>query len=120
MKKVVIVEDNQVIQHMFKSWFANDEFNVQFLDNIDNLVEKIEEIKPDLIVTDIMLPDSTAADLITTYSKVKYPVIVLSSMDEEDVEFFAEKIGAIKSFTKPVNMPEIYGFINDYFLHVEN
>lgn len=120
MKKVVIIEDNSVIQHLLSSWFIDEDYNVLCLNNLDNLVEKIEGIKPDLIITDIMLPNNTATDLIDTFCKIKYPIIVLSSMEEEDVTFFADQIGAIAAFTKPVKMNEIFGFINEYFLEKPN
>ena len=115
MKKIVIIEDNTVIQHLLSSWFIDDDYNVLFLSNLEGLTEKIEGMKPDLIITDIMLPNNTATDLIDTFCKIKYPIIVLSSMEKEDVVFFAFQIGAIAAFTKPVKMNEIVGFINEYF-----
>lgn len=120
MKKVIIIEDNPVVQHLLKSWFTDDDFIVVSLNNTENLKEKVEEIKPNLIVTDIMLPNNTAADLINTFNKINCPVIVLSSMEEEDIDFFANKIGAIGAFTKPVNMVEMFEFINMYFKKVPN
>lgn len=120
MKKVVIIEDDPVIQHLLKSWFMDDDFIVVSLDTTENLKEKVDEIKPNLIVTDIMLPNNTAADLINTFKKINCPVVVLSSMEEEDIDFFAEKIGAIAAYTKPVNMGEMFDFINGYFKTIHN
>lgn len=120
MKKVVIIEDNPVIQHLLKSWFMEDDFMVVSLSNTESLQEKVDEIKPNLIVTDIMLPNNTASDLINTFNKINCPVIVVSSMEEEDIDFFADKIGAIAAFTKPVKMEEMFDFINSYFKAIPN
>lgn len=120
MKKVVIIEDNPVIQHLLKSWFMDDDFMVVSLNNTENLKEKVGEIKPNLIVTDIMLPNNTATDLINTFNEIKCPVIVVSSMEEEDIDFFANKIGAIAAFSKPVKMDEMFDFINTYFKTMPN
>jgi DNA-binding response OmpR family regulator len=117
MKKVVIIEDNRVIQHILKSWFKEEEFKVVSLENTDHLVDKLETFRPDLIITDIMLPDTTAADMLKIFSNLEYPVIVISSMDDDDVSYFASRIGAIASFTKPIKVKEIFDFIHNFFTH---
>lgn len=116
MKKVVIIEDNRVIQHLLSSQLSDDDYKVECLDSFDNLMDKIKLIDPDLIITDIMLPNGNVTEMIKTYQDLKCPIIVLSSMDNEDVEYFATEIGAIAAFTKPVNMNDIVEFINEYFL----
>lgn len=115
MKKVVIIEDNLVVRHLLSSWFADDDFEVLTFDDIENLNERMDLIKPDLIITDIMLPNTNAAGMIEYFTKVKYPVIILSSMEEEDINYFANKIGAVAFFKKPVNLNSIFGFVNEYF-----
>lgn len=115
MKKVVIVEDNHVIQHILISWFADEDFQVISLEGIEDLVQKVAIFNPDLIITDIMLPNTTANEIIDVFTQIKCPVIVISSMDEEDVEYFSSRIGAIAAFNKPINIDEVFAFIREYF-----
>ncbi len=116
MKKLVIIEDSKVIQHILKSWFSEEEYQVIILEDLVNLNERLAAFKPDLIITDIMLPNTNAIELIEAFKGVPYPKVVLSSMDTEDVSYFAERIKAIGYFTKPRDIEEIFGFIHDYFL----
>ena len=115
MKKIVIIEDNQVIQHILRSWFSEEDFQVVSLDSIEGLTNKVRLFKPDLIITDIMIPNTTADELITVFNEIHVPIIVISSMDAEDVLFFAARIDAIGSFTKPIHLNELFGFIHDFF-----
>ncbi|MCD6233550.1 MAG: hypothetical protein DRP86_02325 [Candidatus Neomarinimicrobiota bacterium] len=56
MKKIVIVEDERIIaddlQLTFKSWGYN---NVVIVSSAEDLLEHLDNIKPDLILMDIML-----------------------------------------------------------------
>lgn len=116
MKKVVIIEDNKVIQHILKYWFTSDDFQVLSLENIDHLIAKIDKYQPDLIITDIMMPETDGAEMISVFSKIDLPKIVISSMDEVDVVYFAKRINAIAYYPKPINIKEIFEFIHEYFL----
>lgn len=115
MKRVVIIEDNQVIQQVLAGWFCDDDFEVLTLTDMKDLYTRLDIFKPDLILTDIMLPDTTGHEMIEIFQGVSYPVIVLSSMDRDDVDFFAGRIGAIGAYCKPVDLEEMFAFIHAYF-----
>ena len=115
MKRIIIIEDNQVIQHILRSWFSEEDYQVVSLDSIEGLTNKVRLFKPDLIITDIMIPNTTADELISVFNDINTPIIVISSMDAEDVVFFAARINAIGSFTKPIHLNELFAFIHDFF-----
>jgi DNA-binding NtrC family response regulator len=115
MKKVVIIEDNQVIQQILKCWFIDEEFKVISLNRIYGLRQKIDLFKPDLIISDTKLPATEIGDLIKVIGSLKYPVIAISSTKDDDATTFATQIGAIASFTKPINLIGMFGFIYDHF-----
>lgn len=115
MKKVVIIEDNQVIQQIFKCWFIDEEFKVIAFNKIEGLRQKIDSFKPDLIISDTMLPATATVDLIKVIGSLKYPVIAISSKKDDDATNFATRIGAIASFAKPINLIGMFGFIYDHF-----
>jgi DNA-binding response OmpR family regulator len=113
MKKVVIIEHNQLIQLILRSWLTEEEFDVMPIKNSLNLSDRIIKFEPDLIITDNMLPNTT--NLVNTFSHLLYPKLIISSSEEKDVKLFAAKIKAIAYFAKPINLIEIFGFIHDYF-----
>ena len=113
MKKVVIIEHNQLIQLILRSWLMEEEFDVMIIDSSLKISDRIIKFKPDLIITDNMLPNTT--NIINTFSHFIYPKLVISSSEEKDVKLFAAKIKALAYYAKPINLIEIFGFIHDYF-----
>ncbi|MEY3237113.1 MAG: hypothetical protein RI883_1214 [Bacteroidota bacterium] len=115
MKRISIIEDNKIIQQLLCCWFDEDEFIVLRLTDTINLIDRINDFKPDLIITDIMLPNETQESLINNLKEIHLPIIVLSSLDHEEVSSFAKKIGAIGYFCKHSDLSEMFEFTRDFF-----
>lgn len=115
MKKVVIIEDNQLTLQILKCWFMDEEFQMMCINKVENLSQRISLFKPDLIITDIKLIATPTKKLLRVFRRVKFPVVVISSMKKDEVDYFTKRIGALASFTKPLNLIEIFGCIQDFF-----
>ena len=113
MKKVVVIEQNQLIQRIVRSWLTEEEFDVMTIESTFKLNNRIIYFKPDLIITDNMLLNTNS--LVNTFSQLNYPKLVISSSEEKDVKLFAARIKALAYYAKPINLIEIFGFIHDYF-----
>ncbi len=120
MKKILIVEDNTVLQQLFHNWFATKKVELLSLYTAHHLAQRIESFRPDLIITDILLPDTTAEELIHCYARIHVPIIVLSSMEQDDLSFFSNEIHAIKAFKKPINMMEVMNFAESLIASLNN
>ncbi len=120
MKKILIVEDNTVLQQLFHNWFATKKVELLSLYTAHHLAQRIESFRPDLIITDILLPDTTAEELIHCYARIHVPIIVLSSMEQDDLSFFSNEIHAIKAFKKPINMMEVMTFAESLIASLNN
>ena len=73
-------------------------------------VSKIEEMSPDLIITDVMMPFLSGLEIIGTVRKRagrKIPIIVLSAMGQENVVLEAFQLGADDYITKPFSPNEL-------------
>ena len=113
MKKILIVEDNTVLQQLFHNWFETKNVEILSLYTAYQLAKRIESFRPNLIITDILLPDTTAEELIHCYANIHVPIIVMSSMDQDDLSFFSNEIHAVKAFKKPINMMEVFTLVED-------
>jgi DNA-binding response OmpR family regulator len=113
VKKILIVEDNTVLQQLFHNWFETKKVELLSLHTAYHLAQRIESFRPDLIITDILLPDTTAEDLIHCYANTHVPIIVMSAMDPDDLSFFSNEIHAVKAFKKPVNLMEVLTLAED-------
>ena len=113
MKKVVVIEQNQLIQLILRSWLTKGEFDVMTIESTIKLNDRIKKFQPDLIITDNMLLNTS--NLVNTFSQLIYPKLVISSSEEKDVKLFAAKIKAVAYYAKPINLKEVFVFVHDYF-----
>jgi DNA-binding response OmpR family regulator len=119
MKRIAIIEDNRIIQQLLSSWFDEETFEVLRLTDTVRLAERIGDFHPDLVITDIMLPNETPDSLISKLNKIAYPKIVLSSMEKFEVKDFADRIKAEAAFCKHSDIKDMFDHITDFFQHTD-
>ncbi len=56
MKKVVCVDDDYNVQRLYRQYLQEHGFYVLSLNGRENVTAKIEEVMPDVVLLDIMLP----------------------------------------------------------------
>jgi len=112
-KKVLIIEDDFVSQHLLRNLLAQEGYITKSIMDGSDILSDSSVLKSDLILLDMMIPHLyESADLINLYKDVTTPIIVMSSIDKEDGEYFAKKIDALAFFPKPLNYLELVLKIN--------
>lgn len=105
--KVLVVEDNPDIVHLYQRYLVGTAYNLIHLASGQELFNRISEVRPDVIVLDIMLPDMDGWDLLTRLLKSPdtsdIPVIVSSVVSDPDL---ALALGASACLSKPVQRLE--------------
>ena len=84
-------------------------------DGVDAL-KMIVDTKPVLIITDILMPNLSGLELLNIYKSQlfdKTPVVVISSMEGYDVQYFSIAVGAAAYFVKPYSGVEVVKTVND-------
>ncbi|OGD53274.1 hypothetical protein A3J78_00940 [Candidatus Beckwithbacteria bacterium RBG_13_35_6] len=104
MGKVLIIEDDPLINKIYKTRLSKDGHQVELADNgKDGLVLALK-IKPDVVLLDIMLPQVSGLDVLKelkkTPSTAKIPVIVYSNLSKEEEINKAKKLGASEYIIK--------------------
>jgi DNA-binding response OmpR family regulator len=89
MKTILIIEDDQQTQEIYKQLFESDEFTILQATIVEQAWDIIRNGKPDLIVLDIMLPGGAngfdfLAQLKRDEKLKNIPVIVLTNLDTEE------------------------------------
>ncbi len=102
MAKILIVDDEEHIRFLYSEELSEEGYEVITADSGYQLLERIAEEKPDLIVLDIKMVDYNGLDLLQDIRNKYYdlPVILCTAYDtfKEDMKSIAADFYVIKSF----------------------
>lgn len=108
--KVLIVEDESITLLMLEECLKANGYEVVTANDGRDALNALENSRPDLILTDIMMPYTSGLELIgitRSSGNSNIPIIVLSAIDEEATVMEAFRLGADDFISKPFNAPEL-------------
>lgn len=104
MKKIMIVEDDEVIKDELSELLKNSSYLVESVKNFEKAKEEIFKYNPDLILLDINIPYLNGELLLKKIRKESsVPVIMVTSKSGEIDEALSITYGADDYITKPYN-----------------
>jgi len=110
MKKILIVEDNQVVANVYRNKLAVEGYQVEIAADGETGLKVMRTFKPDMIVLDLMLPKMSGVDVIKQIRSEddfsKLPVIVFSNTYLTNLIQEAWKAGATKCLSKASCSPK--------------
>ena len=107
-EKILIIEDEENILEAVKYTLTQEGYDVfTSVDGEDGL-EKAQEIKPDLVLLDVMLPKMDGFEVCRILRKdLEMPVFMISAKTEEIDRVVGLEMGADDYITKPFSMREL-------------
>jgi CheY-like chemotaxis protein len=113
-KKVLVIDDNRFILRVIKSKLSSGGFQViTAVDGKEGLQKAFAE-KPDLVITDIMMPKLDGFGVYQELQKnprtQKVPVIFLTALGEEREEL--NELGPAAVITKPFSPRQMLNTVN--------
>ncbi len=104
MKKILIVEDDQIVANIYRNKFSVDGFQVEIALDGQMGLEMVHSFRPDAVIMDLMLPKLTGVELMKRIrSEADFqhlPVIVFSNTYLTNMVQEAWKAGATKCLSK--------------------
>ena len=114
--KILIIEDDFELSNELKILLDNNGYHGIILQDLQNALENIIKINPDLILLDIKLPYLNGQQLLKQIRKnSNVPVIMVTSKDSEIDEILAMSYGADDYITKPYNPTILLLHIEAFF-----
>lgn len=112
MFSVVIADDEPLIIKGLLKLVDWEKMNARIVGTSRNgsmLIRQIDELLPDIVISDISMPDKSGIDVIQYVSerKLKSKIIFLSAYQEFDYAKQALKYGAVDYLLKPVTKEEL-------------
>ena len=113
MRSILIVEDDLTLCLMLKTWLTKKKFLVDSANSIKDAEKKIKNSNPDIILSDLRLPDGSGIDLLKRVKEFDKSVIVIMMTSYANIGTAVEsiKLGAYDYVAKPLNPDELYSKI---------
>jgi DNA-binding response OmpR family regulator len=110
-QKILIVEDNSDLSQLLAFYLSDAGYETSRAGNLAQGISKALAERPDLILTDLYLPDMNAVDATVILKKdpatSAIPIVVLTAMAVGEWKTKALKAGVAKYLIKPVSPPEL-------------
>jgi DNA-binding response OmpR family regulator len=106
---VLVVDDDALIRKAVRLTCESEGYAVQEADRGTDVLERIENFHPDIILLDLMLPDLSGFDVCREIRRAghRMPVVILSAKNEEIDVVLGLEIGADDYINKPFRPREL-------------
>lgn len=116
MKKLLIVEDESIIRNNIKEYFELNDFIVKSAENGIEALSILEEFKPDVIISDMMMPEMDGIKLLNHIRENKstnlIPFLMLTARVESVDQRMSMNLGADDYITKPFEFEDLHNAVN--------
>ncbi len=107
MYKVAIIEDDAAISQMYRIKFEAEGYEVETAENGRLGLGLIEEMKPDIVLLDLMMPEMNGEEMLSKLRATDWgkdiKVIILTNMGESEAPDIIKELN-VEAFILKANM----------------
>jgi pilus assembly protein CpaE len=111
MARILVVDDEPIYHQMIARALEAEKFQIEFASNGKEGLQKAKAVKPDLIITDVMMPDLNGYELTKLLRRepqfAHTPIMVLTSQTGLQNKLNSFESGADDHLTKPFEPAEL-------------
>src|SRR5215216_7070080 len=111
---ILVADDDAAIRTVLNQALSRAGYDVRITSNAATLWRWISAGEGDLVVTDVVMPDENAFDLLPRIKKARpdLPVIVMSAQNTFMTAIRASERGAYEYLPKPFDLKELLNIVN--------
>ena len=118
MKKIVIIEDDLIIRESLKEILELNSYEVLATESGMDLMRKISDFRPDILITDIIMPDKDGIEIIIEAKKSLPDIILIAisgggRIDSESYLNTTKYLGADATLKKPFTHDQLITLIRN-------
>ncbi len=113
MLKILLVDDDKLIREMLRNMLKKEDYATEEASDGDEAIKLFHKFKPDLVVTDIIMPEKEGIELIQQFLKENPAVKILAisggalNIDSNSTLKMAKALGAHATLSKPLFRDEL-------------
>jgi len=108
--QILVVDDEIGIRELLSEILKDEGFTVRVAENAASARAIRKEIRPDLVLLDIWMPDTDGISLLKEWAvsgQLTMPVVMMSGHGTIESAMEATRIGAVDFLEKPISMPKL-------------
>lgn len=120
--KVLIVEDDAALQNYLKDTMEMEGYETRIAGNGSLGFQIYKKFKPDLVISDIQMPEMNGLELLETIRREQTDsiVIIITAYGSEEYAMQALRLGANNYLKKPVRHTDLLPLLRKYRSIIEN
>jgi len=108
---ILIADDEPAGRKVIESVLVNQGYELEFAANGKEVLKKASELKPDLILLDIMMPEMDGMEVCQRLRKdqelAEVPIVMVTALDDRNTRIASLDSGADDFVTKPIDRAEL-------------
>ena len=109
--RILVVDDSMTERHILTAMLEKNGYQVFTAESGVDAISKVDELRPDLILMDVVMPGTSGFQVTRTISKNEatkhIPIIICSSKGQETDKIWGIRQGARDYLVKPVKESEL-------------
>jgi two-component system, OmpR family, alkaline phosphatase synthesis response regulator PhoP len=97
-RRILLIDDSEITLQMEKAVLEARGYEVRATSTLMEFEQVLKVFNPQLILTDIHMPEATGADICRTlkneYGTQDIPIVLFSSLNDQELSALAEQVGA--------------------------
>lgn len=111
MSSILLVEDTAVLAEQIADLLFMEGSDVVIARHGREALSKLQSLRPDLVITDLLMPEMDGFELIHRMKKIAdlqtIPIIVLTAKNGEETDGRLEELGIQQLLRKPCNAEDL-------------
>ena len=106
-KKILIVDDEDDIRESVKTILSANGYKVDTAVDGDECLQKVRDLKPDLILLDIMMPGKPVSEIIKEIQDIKIAFMSVVRISDARKRGLCSQPNIVDFFQKPFNVSDL-------------
>jgi CheY-like chemotaxis protein len=113
--KILVADDSATVRHLILKFLEEEDYEIVTTSDSANVVDLIDEINPDLVISDIMMPGMDGYTFVRHIRKENtqksLPIIIMSTKSKETMEDLFVSYGISGYLQKPFEKEQLVALI---------
>ncbi len=106
--EAILIDDEQSARNVLTNLLEKSSLNIEIIatcSNLENGVEKIKELKPNVVFLDVQMPNYAGYEIVNFFDIIDFEIIFVTAYDQYAIKAF--ELNAIDYLVKPIDRKKL-------------